>query len=69
MTKLPTQGDRVRWNTPQGETRGTVEKIVTTTTKVGGHTAKASREHPEVLVRSDKSGKEAVHRPEQLKKG
>lgn len=68
MKDLPRKGDKVRWNTSQGETHGTVEKIVTSETRVKGHVAKASRNHPEVLVKSDKSGKAAVHRPEELKK-
>jgi Hypervirulence associated proteins TUDOR domain len=62
------KGDKVTWGTSQGEAYGTVEKIVTTTTKVKGHTAKATREHPEVMVKSGKSGKEAIHKPEALKK-
>lgn len=68
MNKLPKQGDKVSWATTQGETHGTVEKIVTSTTKVKGHVAKATKDHPEVLVKSDKSGKEAIHKPEGLKK-
>ncbi len=68
MTKLPKKGDHVTWGTAQGRTEGTVEKIVTTTTQIKGHTAKATKDHPEVLVKSDKSGKEAVHKPEELKK-
>ena len=68
MASLPKKGDKVTWGTPQGETHGTVEKVVTSETHVKGHTAKATKEHPEVLVKSDKSGKEAVHKPEELKK-
>ena len=68
MTKLPKKGDEVTWNTAGGETRGTVEKIVTSETHVKGHTAKATKDEPQVVVKSDKSGKEAVHKPEQLKK-
>ncbi len=68
MARMPKVGEKVRWNTSQGETRGTVEKIVTSTTKVKGHTAKATKAKPEVMVRSDKSGKQAVHKPEELKK-
>ncbi|MGI3902627.1 MAG: DUF2945 domain-containing protein [Janthinobacterium lividum] len=68
MTKLPKKGDEVKWNTAGGETHGTVEKIVTSDTKVKSYTAKATKEEPQVLVKSDKSGKEAVHKPEQLKK-
>ena len=68
MTTTPKKGDHVTWGTPQGKTAGTVEKIVTSTTKVKGHTAKATKEHPEVLVKSAKSGKQAVHKPEELTK-
>ncbi len=68
MTKLPNKGDAVKWGTSGGETEGTVEKVVTSTTKVKGHTAKATKEEPQVLVKSAKSGKEAVHKPEELKK-
>ncbi len=68
MTKLPKTGDTVKWGTAGGETEGKVEKVVTSTTKVKGHTAKATKEEPQVLVKSAKSGKEAVHKPEELKK-
>lgn len=62
------KGDHVTWTTPQGKTEGTVEKVVTSTTKVAGHTAKATRENPEVVVKSDKSGKKAIHKPDALHK-
>ena len=68
MPALPKKGDKVSWGTSQGGTHGTVEKVVTSTTKVKGHVAKATKEEPQVLVKSDKSGKEAVHKPEELKK-
>ena len=68
MAKMPKKGDHVKWGTSQGETTGVVEKTVTSTTKIKGHTAKATKDHPQVLVHSDKSGKKAVHRPEELKK-
>ncbi len=68
MTNKLTKGDKVAWNTSQGETHGTVEKIVTNTTKVQGHVAKATKQSPEVLVKSDKTGKEAVHKPGSLKR-
>jgi len=68
MTKMPKPGDEVKWGTAQGETQGTVEKVVTSTTKVKGHTAKATKDHPQVMIKSSKSGKTAVHKPEELKK-
>ncbi len=63
------KGDHVSWNTPQGETKGTVEKKLTSDTQIKGHKVSASKEKPEYLVKSDKSGKEAAHKPAELKKG
>ncbi len=62
-------GDHVTWGTSQGETSGTVVRKETGTAKAGGHTAKASKDEPQFRVKSGKSGKEAIHRPEELKKG
>ena len=42
---------------------------MTGTTEVKGHTAKATKEAPQFVVKSAKSGKTAVHKPEDLKKG
>ncbi len=67
MKTPPKKGTKVRWDTPQGETTGVVEKTVTSTTKVKGHTAKATKDAPQVVVKSSKSGKEAVHKPDELK--
>ncbi len=61
-------GDSVIWDTPQGETHGKVVEKITGTAKAGGHTAKASKQQPKFRVKSDKSGKEAIHKPEELKK-
>ena len=61
-------GEAVEWDASHGVVKGTVERVVTRETKVKGHTAKASPEHPEVLVKSDRTGAEAVHRPEELRR-
>lgn len=68
MTKSLKVGDKVKWSTPQGETHGKVVKKETTTTKAGGHIAKATSKDPQYRVKSDKSGKEAVHKPDELNK-
>jgi DUF2945 family protein len=62
------QGDTVEWNTPQGKTRGRVKKKLTSDTEVGGQKINASEDDPRYLVESEKSGKEAAHRPESLSK-
>ncbi len=61
-------GDKVEWNTPQGKTRGTVKKKLTSDTEVGGQKINASEDDPRYLLESEKSGKEAVHKPEALSK-
>jgi hypothetical protein len=60
------QGDTVEWNTPQGKTRGTVKKKLTSPTQVGGQNINASEDDPRYLVESEKSGKEAAHKPDAL---
>jgi hypothetical protein len=62
------KGDRVKWNTSQGETTGEVEKKLTSPTDIKGHHVAASKDNPEYLVKSDKTGKEAAHKPESLEK-
>ena len=69
MTKEPKKGDHVTWDSSQGKVHGTVEKKLTSTTQIKGHTAKATKENPEFLVKSDKTGAKAAHKPEELKKG
>jgi Hypervirulence associated proteins TUDOR domain len=62
------QGDTVEWNTPQGKTRGTVKKKLTSDTEVGGQKVSASEDDPRYLVESENSGKEAAHKPDSLSK-
>jgi len=68
VTKTLKPGDKVSWGTSGGETHGAVEKKVTGTTQIKGHTAKVTKEEPQFVVKSDKSGKKAVHKPDDLKK-
>ena len=62
------QGDSVEWNTSQGKTSGEVEKKITEPTDIKKHHVAASKDNPEYIVKSDKSGKEAAHKPEELHK-
>ena len=68
MAQRLTKGDKVEWETSQGTTSGKVVKRVTKPTKVKGHRAEASPDDPQYLVESEKSGEQAVHRPDALKK-
>jgi hypothetical protein len=67
------KGDRVAWNTPQGETTGKVVDKLTRPARVGnrgqkGTQVKASEDDPRYVVESDRSGKLAAHRPDSLRK-
>ena len=58
----PSKGDHVTWKTHGTTTSGEVEKKITKETEESGRTVKASKDEPQFLVKSDKSGKEAVHK-------
>ena len=62
------KGDRVRWSSHGGEAVGTVEKKITSETEAGGRKVKASKDEPQYLVKSEKSGGTAVHKPSALRK-
>lgn len=68
MTEELRKGDKVTWNTSQGETRGKVMRKLTSGTHIKGHKVAASKDHPEYLVESEKTGARAAHRPEALRK-
>lgn len=68
MTQTIKVGDRVRWSSHGGEAVGTVERVITERTEAGGRTVDASEEEPQYLVRSEKSGGTAVHKPDALRR-
>ena len=68
MTKDLKPGDHVVWDWSQGEVKGTVVKKQTTPMDIKGHHVAASKDNPEYVVKSDKSGKIAAHKPEELRK-
>jgi hypothetical protein len=51
-----------------GTAEGEVEKKITSDTEATGRTVRASRADPQYLVKSEKSGGEAVHKPSALNK-
>jgi plastocyanin len=61
-------GDKVEWDSSGGHSVGKVVKELTSETQIKGHKVAASKDNPEYLVKSDKSGKEAAHKPGALKK-
>ncbi len=68
MAKKLSKGDKVEWESHGGTAIGKVEKKITSATTAGGRKVKASEENPQYLVKSEKSGGTAVHKPDALKK-
>lgn len=62
------RGDEVTWQSHGQTVPGEVKKKITDRTEAAGRTVAASKDEPQYLVESDKSGKEAVHKPESLKR-
>ncbi len=61
-------GTKVSWNTSQGRTTGKVVKKQTRATKIKTHKVAASKDNPEYIVKSDKSGAKAAHKRKGLKR-
>ena len=61
-------GDKVSWDHSQGSSTGEVVKKVTSPTQIKGHRVAASKDNPEYIVESDKTGARAAHKPSELRK-
>ena len=61
------KGDDVSWKTHGTTTHGTVERKITSDTNAAGRQVRADEDDPQYLVKSAKSGREAVHKPEALR--
>lgn len=68
MSEQFKKGDKVEWNSAQGKITGEVKKKLTSPTDIKGHHVAASKDNPEYLVESEKTGKQAAHKPDSLKK-
>lgn len=68
MAKDLKTGDKVEWDSSGGHSTGEVVKKQTSATQIKGHKVAASKDNPQYIVKSDKSGKEAAHKPDELKK-
>ena len=57
------KGDKVEWRSHGGKGVGTVERKITSDTEAAGRKVRASKDEPQYLVRSEKSGGAAAHKP------
>ena len=69
MAKSFEPGDKVVWSSHgSDDTPGVVVRRITSDTEAAGRTVRASEDNPQYLVKSEKGGGEAVHKPSALKK-
>ncbi|MFB8029408.1 DUF2945 domain-containing protein [Streptomyces sp. NPDC056465] len=62
------KGDDVTWKSHGQEVKGSVTRKIDEHTEAAGRTVDASDDEPQYEVRSDKTGANAVHKPESLHK-
>ena len=63
------RGDEVTWSSHGQQVHGEVQQKITSRTEAAGRTVDASPDDPQYRVRSDETGREAVHKPGALKRG
>ncbi|MYY81235.1 MULTISPECIES: DUF2945 domain-containing protein [unclassified Streptomyces] len=62
------KGDQVSWKSHGQTVPGNVKKKITERTEAAGRSVDASKDEPQYEVTSDKSGRNAVHKPGALRK-
>ncbi len=62
------KGDKVEWKSHGQTVEGTVERQITSDTEAAGRTVRASKDDPQYLLRSNKTGADAVHKPGALRR-
>ncbi|KAI4735906.1 hypothetical protein E4T50_13578 [Aureobasidium sp. EXF-12298] len=63
-SRLPKENQEVYWKTLGNWTKGTVQEIAYEEKEAEGKKVKASKEDPRIVLKSESSGKVAVHKPE-----
>lgn len=65
-TRVPAVGQHVHWKAGKGYAKGEVVEVLYEEKEIEGQQAKASKEDPRLVLRTDSSGKLAVHKPEDV---
>lgn len=59
-------GDHVSWNSEAGRVTGRIVRVHTRDTEYKGHPRRASEEHPQYEIQSDKTDHVAMHKEDAL---
>jgi DUF2945 family protein len=68
MAEEPKPGDAVSWRSHGTTVKGTVEEKITEETHAAGRKVAASEDEPQYRVTSEATGKDAVHKPDALRR-
>ena len=68
MAKELHKGDKVGWESSGGHSTGKVVRKLTEPMTIKGHKVAASKDNPEYIVESAKTGARAAHKPSELRK-
>lgn len=63
-TRVPSVGQHVHWKHGKGYAKGEVVEVLYEEREVEGKKAEASKEDPRLVLKTDSSGRLAVHKPE-----
>ncbi|MFD3920009.1 DUF2945 domain-containing protein [Streptomyces sp. NPDC058595] len=66
--KKLSKGDKVSWSSHGQTIPGRVKRKITNRTEAAGRSVDASKDDPQYEVESEKSGRNAVHKPRSLRK-
>lgn len=62
------RGDKVTWSCRYGRAQGKIVRRIERDTQLQGHTIRASKDNPQYLVESEKTGTRATLKPDSLDK-
>jgi hypothetical protein len=62
------KGDKVEWKSHGQNVKGTVEGKITHNEQAAGRKVRASKDDPQYRVTSDKTGADAVHKSDALRR-
>ena len=61
-------GERVSWNSEAGRVRGVIRKKITAPMRFKTYTVRASKDEPQYLIESEKTGHLAMHKGSALRR-
>ena len=62
--RLPKKGQQVTWKAMPGYVDGEVLEVLTQDKNIDGKSIKASKDDPKIVLKSAKSGKTCIHKPD-----